>query len=40
MKSSEGKMPRLVAERHAQFVESAKLEKVIRKNLGGLGYEF
>ncbi len=34
------KMPRLVAELHAQFAESAKLEKAIKKNLGGLGYEF
>ena len=35
----EKKMPRLVAELHAQFAESAKLEKAIKKNLGGLGYE-
>ena len=34
----EEKMPRLVAELHAQFAESAKLEKLIRKNLKGLGY--
>jgi type I restriction enzyme M protein len=34
----EEKMPRLVAELHAQFTESAKLEKVIRANLKGLGY--
>ncbi len=40
MNHHEGKMPRLVAERHAQFAESAKLEKAIKKNLGGLGYEF
>ena len=30
--------PRLVAERNAPFAESAKLEKVIKANLGGLGY--
>ena len=34
----EEKMPRLVAELHAQFAESAKLEKLIRKNLKGLGF--
>ena len=34
----EEKMPRLVAELHAQFAESAKLEQAIRKNLKGLGY--
>jgi type I restriction-modification system DNA methylase subunit len=32
------KMPRLVAELHAQFAESAKLEKAIKANLRGLGY--
>ena len=32
------KMPRLVAELHAQFVESAKLEQTIKANLRGLGY--
>jgi type I restriction enzyme M protein len=32
------KMPRLVAELNAQFVESAKLEKAIKANLKGLGY--
>ena len=32
------KMPRLVAELHAQFAESAKLEEAIRANLKGLGY--
>ena len=32
------KMPRLVAELHAQFVESEKLEKAIKSNLRGLGY--
>jgi type I restriction enzyme M protein len=31
-------MPRLVAELHAQFAESAKLEKLINSNLKGLGY--
>jgi type I restriction-modification system DNA methylase subunit len=35
----EEKMPRLVAELQAQFAESAKLEKLIKKNLKGLGYE-
>jgi type I restriction enzyme M protein len=34
----EEKMPRLVAELHAQFEESAKLEKAIKANLKGLGY--
>ena len=34
----EEKMPRLVAELHAQFAESAKLEKAIKANLRGLGY--
>ncbi len=34
----EEKMPRLVAELNAQFVESAKLEQAIRKNMEGLGY--
>ncbi len=32
------KMPRLVAELHAQFAESAQLEQAIRANLRGLGY--
>ena len=32
------KMPRLVAELHAQFAESAKLEQAITANLKGLGY--
>ena len=31
-------MPRLVAELHAQFAESAKLEQAIKANLKGLGY--
>ena len=30
--------PRLVAELHAQFAESAKLELAIKANLRGLGY--
>ena len=34
----EEKMPRLVAELHGQFAESAKLEAAIRANLKGLGY--
>jgi type I restriction enzyme M protein len=34
----EEKMPRLVAELHAQFAESAKLEDAIKTNLKGLGY--
>ncbi|HRF05243.1 class I SAM-dependent DNA methyltransferase [Accumulibacter sp.] len=34
----EEKMPRLVAELHAQFEESAKLEEAIKANLRGLGY--
>ncbi|MBC7365219.1 MAG: SAM-dependent DNA methyltransferase [Undibacterium sp.] len=34
----EAKMPRLVAELHAQFAESAKLEQAIKANLRGLGY--
>jgi type I restriction enzyme M protein len=35
----EEKMPRLVAELHAQFAESAKLEQTIKSNLRRLGYE-
>jgi type I restriction enzyme M protein len=31
-------MPRLVAELNAQFAESAKLEKLIKNNLKGLGF--
>ena len=31
-------LPRLVAERHAQFAESAKREQAITANLRGLGY--
>ena len=34
----EEKMPRLVAELHAQFAESAKLEQAIKATLSGLGY--
>ena len=34
----EEKMSRLVAELHAQFAESAKLEQAINANLRGLGY--
>lgn len=34
----EEKMPRLVAELHAQIEETGKLEKAIRANLRGLGY--
>jgi len=34
----EEKMPRLVAELHAQFAESAKLEQAIKANMRGLGY--
>ena len=36
--SFEDKMLRLVAELHAQFAESAKLEQAIKANLRGLGY--
>jgi hypothetical protein len=35
---AEEKMPRLVAELHALFAESVKLEEGIRANLRGLGY--
>lgn len=31
-------LPRLVAELHTQFAESAKLEQAIQANLRGLGY--
>jgi type I restriction enzyme M protein len=34
----EERMPRLIAELHAQFAESAKLEQAITANLRGLGY--
>jgi type I restriction enzyme M protein len=33
------KMPRLISELRGQFQESAKLEKLIEANLGGLGHE-
>lgn len=36
----EDKMDRLVGQLKEQFVESARLEAEIRKNLSGLGYEF
>jgi len=32
------KTPRLAAELHAQFAESAKLEQAIKSNLNGMGY--
>ncbi|MEK7298695.1 MAG: class I SAM-dependent DNA methyltransferase [Candidatus Margulisiibacteriota bacterium] len=35
----EEKMARLVGELNGQFIESAKLEKVIQQNLKGLGYK-
>jgi type I restriction enzyme M protein len=35
----EEKMPRLVAELHAQFAESAKLEQAIKANLSSLGFK-
>jgi type I restriction enzyme M protein len=35
----EEKMPRLVAELHAQFEKSEKLEQAIKANLRGLGYD-
>ena len=38
MNNFEKKTPRLVPELHAQFAESAKLEKAIKRNLEGLGY--
>ena len=38
MSSVEEKMPRRVAQLHAQFAESAKLEQAIKANLRGLGY--
>ena len=33
------KMQKLVTELNAQFAESAKLEKAIKTNLQGLGYD-
>jgi type I restriction enzyme M protein len=38
MKIIEEKKPRLVAELHAQFTESAKREQAIKANRRGLGY--
>ena len=38
MKSIAEKKLRLVAEKHALFAESAKLESAIRANLKGLGF--
>jgi type I restriction enzyme M protein len=38
MKAFEEKMLRLVAELHAQFAKSAKLELAINVNLRGLDY--
>jgi len=38
MANGEEKMARLVGKLEEQFAEGAKLEKVIRKNLRGLGY--
>ena len=38
MKVSLADSRRLVAELHAQFAESAKLEQAIKANLRGLGY--
>lgn len=38
MKAFEEKMPRLVAELHAQFAEAAKLGQAIKTNRWGLGY--
>ena len=35
----EEKMPRLVAELHAQFTESARLELAVKANLKGLGFQ-
>ena len=36
----EEKVPRLVAELHAQFAESAKLEQAIKANLASLGFKY
>ena len=38
MMANKEKMPRLVAEVHIPFAESAKLERAIKANLKGLGY--
>lgn len=37
-RNSHQRVPRLVAELHAQFAGSAKLEQAIKANLKGLGY--
>ena len=39
MRQREEKKPRLVAELHAQFAESAQREQAIKANLRGLGYD-
>jgi len=39
MNIAKEKMPRLVAERHAQFAGAAKLEQAIKANLRGLGFK-
>ena len=38
MRSAGEKLPRLVAELHGQFAESAKLERAIKDPLRGLGH--
>jgi hypothetical protein len=38
MRAFDEKMPRLAAERHAQFAESAKRRQTARASLGGPGY--
>ena len=38
MRPVEEQMPRLVAELHAQFAESATLEQAIKTNLKRLGF--
>lgn len=38
MRTATQSLPRLVAELHGQFAESAKLEKANKANLGGLDY--
>lgn len=38
MKRFRGKVPRVVGDWHDQFAESAKLEKVIKPKLRGMGY--
>ena len=39
MSSSGEKLPRLVAEWHGQFAESAKLERAIRASLNNLDFK-